>query len=179
MLTHNLSCKADCFIRIQCTIGIYIQCQFVKICNLTNTSILDVDIYALNRSKDRINRNYVDCHLFFLVFIRTYISTTVYYCHFNIKFAVCSTVQCSNDLIFVDDLKIRVTFDVRCSDNTLAISINVHGFCLIEVIAVILNCKTLNVHYNLSNVFFDTRDRTKFMNNAIDFNVTYCCTWQR
>jgi len=35
-----------------------------------------------------------------------------------------------NDLIFVDDLKIRVTFDVRCSDNTLAISINVHGFCL-------------------------------------------------
>ena len=179
MLTHNLCRKADSLIRLKCSICVYIQREFVEICNLTDTCVFNGDIYPFNRGKYGINRNHVDCHFFSLVLIRTYISTTIYNSHFYVELTVSSTVQCSNDLILIDDLKIRITFDICRCNYTFTICINVHHFCLIQVVAVIFDCQTFDVHNNLRNIFLHTRNRTEFMDHTINFDVTYRCSRQR
>ncbi len=42
-----------------------------------------------------------------------------------------------------------------------------------------IDSKLLDVHDNLSNIFFDAWNRTEFVQNAFNFNLAYCCSRQR
>ena len=49
MLAQYFRSQADCFIRIQSSLCINIQCQFIVVSDLTDTSVLNCQVYTLYR----------------------------------------------------------------------------------------------------------------------------------
>ena len=118
MFAQYLRSEADSLIRIQCSIGIYIQCKFIEISNLTNTGILYDHVYTVNRCVDRINCDHADRHVVSLTFISTDVTTATGDRKLHSQSAVLASVKSSNDLIWIHDFDILICLDVSCCYNT-------------------------------------------------------------
>ena len=145
MFAQYLSSKADSLIRIQCTIGIYIQCKFIVISDLSNTGVLNNHVYSVNRSIDCIYSEYTDRHSVCFSLVSTYISTSTCDCKLHSQSAVFATVQSSNDLIWIHDFDILICLNISSSYDTFALTLNVCGLWFI-VGTVILDSKAFQIH---------------------------------
>ena len=157
MSTQNLCCKADYLIRSQCSVCPDIHGQFIVIGYLTYTGILDFIVYTVNRCVDRIYCDHTDRHIICFTFIRTDIASALGDGQFHIQFAVCTAVQGCDNLIRIHDYDIGVCLDISSGDNAFAFILDVCNFRLI-CFAVVLNSKGLDIHDDLCNVFFYSRN---------------------
>ena len=178
MLAEYFGRQAHCLVGIQSTFCIYIQRQLVKVSDLTHTGILHCQVYTLNRRIDGVYRNHTDGHVFCLAFVRADIAASLCNRQLHIQLAVRSAVQCGNDLIRIHDLDILIYLDIGSSHNALTLEFNVSDFCLIGL-AVVADCKALQIHDDLGNVFFHTGNRAEFMENSLDFHLADSRTRQR
>ena len=173
MLAENLRCKADCLIRIKCSIGIYIQCKLVEVSYLTNSCILYDHVDSVYRCVDRIHCDHTDRHVIGFAFVCTDIATSLGNGKLHGQSAVFSTVQGCNHLIRVHDLNILICLDISCCNNTFALTLDVCGLRLI-VTAVILNGKRFQIHDDFGHIFLHARNGAEFMKYTIDLHLAYC-----
>ena len=173
MLAENLCCKADCLIRIKCSIGIDIQCKLVEVSYLTNSCILYDHVDSVYRCVDRIHCDHTDRHVIGFAFVCTDIATSLCNGKLHGQSAVFSTVQGCDHLIRVHDLNILICLDISCCNNTFALTLNVCGLRLI-VTAVILNGKRFQIHDDFGHIFLHARNGAEFMKYTIDLHLAYC-----
>ena len=178
MLAQDLCRKADCLVRFQCTVSVYIQGQLIIIGNLAHTGILYSQVYSFYRRIDRIHSDHTDRHIVALSFVSADVTASFGDGQFHVQLAVGTAVQCRDHLIRIHDLNILIYLNVRCSDNTFTFELNICNLGLIGL-AVIADRKAFQVHNNFRHIFLDTRNRTELMQNALNLYLAHCCARQR
>ena len=70
---------------------------------------------------------------------------------------------------------ISMSESTGCFYNALTLEFDI---CLLGFVgvAVILDCKILDVHHDLGHILFYSGDGRELMKYTFDFNLAYCCT---
>ena len=175
MLAEYLRSQTDSLIGSQCAVRINIQGQLIIVCHLTDTGILYCHIYSLNGSVNGINSDNTDRKIIALVLVSTYISSALGDCQLHVKLAVLATAQMSDDKIRIQNFDILISLNIGSVYHAFALKLNVCGFRLVGLAAV-LDCKTLDIHDDLSYIFLHAGNGTELVQHAFDFHLANCCT---
>ena len=139
MNTEHLCCQTDSITWLDRSVCEYLKCQLIIICNLTNTSIFNLNIYSLYRSEDRVNGDNIDRQVISLVLVGADITTSIDNRHLNVELAVRTTAKCSDHLIRVHDLDIGIYLNICCCNYAFAGSLDICCLNFIGV-AVVFDC---------------------------------------
>ena len=177
MCAQYFCCKADCLIRSQCCICVYVQRQLIVVGNLTYTGILNGEVDTLYRCVNCIDCDHTDRHIRCLTLVCADVSASLCDRKLHVELAVCTAIQMCNNLIRIHDLDILIHLNVSCGYGTFAFKLDVCDLCLIRL-AVVFNRQRFDIHNNFCNVFFYARNRAELMKHTLDLNLAYSSTRQ-
>ena len=172
MLREDPRREAYRLVGCQSAVGCDIQRQLVEVCLLTDTSVLNRDVDSLYRSVNRVNRDDSDLGILVLVLVSADISSSLGDRKLNEQLRLLAGESGDNQ-IGIHDVNILICLDIAGVYNAFSLILDVCGLGLVGLTGV-LDRQALDVHDDIRNIFFYTRNRAELMLNTIDFDLADC-----